>query len=321
MLNFVRTLTLRQLQIFAAAATQVSFARAAQDLHLSQPAVSMQIKQLEEAVGLQLFERVARKMALTEAGQTFAHHANRILGEVKDAQDALQSLSLADSGAISVGLVSTACYFVPQLIARYCAQFPKVEVRFTIAHRESLLRMLQDNAIDLAVMGRPPRELDAVAEPLAYNPQVIVAARDHAFAVARRIDVQELRHETFLMREPGSGTRTVVEQMFKHHLFAPAKVVTLDSNETIKQAVMAGMGISLLSLHTLRLELRTREIALLDVSGTPIDRAWQIVHLRARQLSPTCQSFRRFVMENTETYLAGEYADLPTAPVRVRRGE
>ncbi|CAM2170590.1 HTH-type transcriptional regulator CfxR [Paraburkholderia sacchari] len=321
MLNFVRTLTLRQLQIFAAAARHVSFVRAAQELHLTQPAVSMQIKQLEEAVGLPLFERIARRIVLTEAGATLAHYAQRILGEVKDAQDALQSLSLADSGAISVGLVSTARYFVPQLIARYCAQFPKVEVRFTIAPREPLLRMLQDNAIDLAVMGRPPRDLDAIAEPLAYNPQVIVAARDHAFAAVRRIDVQELRHETFLMREPGSGTRTVVEQMFKHHLFTPAKVVTLDSNETIKQAVMAGMGISLLSLHTLRLELRTREIALLDVCGTPIDRAWQIVHLNARQLSPTCQSFRRFVLENTETYLAGEYVDLPTHPVRIRQGE
>jgi DNA-binding transcriptional LysR family regulator len=320
MLNFVRTLTLRQLQIFAAAAKHVSFVRAAQDLHLTQPAVSMQIKQLEEAVGLPLFERVARKITLTEAGVTFAHHAHRILGEVKDAEDALQSLSLADSGAISVGLVGTARYFVPQLIARFGAQFPKVDVRFTIAHREALLRMLQDNAIDLAIMGRPPRELDAVAEPLAYNPQVIVAAPDHAFAAAQRIDVQELRHETFLMREQGSGTRTVAEQMFKHHLFTPAKIVTLDSNETIKQAVMAGMGISLLSLHTLRLELRTREIALLDVSGTPIDRAWQVVHLSARQLSPTCQSFRRFVMENTELYLAGEYADLPASRVRVRHG-
>ncbi len=311
MLNFVRTLTLRQLQIFATAARHSSFVRAAEELHLTQPAVSMQIKQLEQTVTLPLFERIGRRLTLTEAGETLSHHANRILGEVKDAEDALQSLRLADSGAISIGLVSTARYFVPMLIARYSAQFPKVDVRFTIANRDALLHLLQDNAIDLAVMGRPPRDLDAVAEPLAYNPQVIVASPRHPLANAQRFDLQELRHDTFLMREIGSGTRTVAEQMFKNHLFTPAKLVTLDSNETIKQAVMAGMGISLLSLHTLRLELRTREIALLDVSGTPIDRAWQIVHLNAKQLSPTCQAFRRFVIEHAGSYLADGYANVP----------
>lgn len=316
MLNFVRTLTLRQLQIFATASRHSSFVRAAEELHLTQPAVSMQIKQLEEAVGLPLFERVGRRLTLTEAGETLSHHANRILGEVKDAEDAVQSLSLADSGAISVGLVSTARYFIPQLIARYSAQFPKADVRFSVANRDALLRLLQDNAIDLAVMGRPPRDLDAVAEPLAYNPQVIVASPRHAFATAPCFDLQELRHDTFLWREAGSGTRKVAEQVFKNHLFTPAKLVTLDSNETIKQAVMAGIGISLLSLHTLRLELRAREITILDVSGTPVDRAWQIVHLNAKQLSPTCQAFRRFVIEHTGPHLAREYADIAKQLVR-----
>jgi DNA-binding transcriptional LysR family regulator len=309
MVNFVRTLTLRQLQIFATASRHSSFVRAAEDLHLTQPAISMQIKQLEESVGLPLFERVGRKQALTEAGRMLTHHANRILGEIKDAEDALQSLCLADSGAISVGLVSTAKYFVPKLIGRYVQQFPKVDVHYTMGNREALLRLLQDNAIDLAVMGRPPRELDAVAEPLAYNPHVIVASPQHPLITAQRFDLQELRHESFLLRETGSGTRTVAERMFRNHLFTPAKIVTLDSNESVKQAVMAGMGISLISLHTLRLELRTHEIAILEVNGTPIDRAWQIVHMSAKQLSPTCQAFRRFLIEHTGPSLAVDFAE------------
>jgi DNA-binding transcriptional LysR family regulator len=316
MANLVRTLTLRQLQIFASASRQQSFVQTAEELHLTQPAVSMQIKQLEESVGLALFERVGRKLTLTEAGRTLAHHATRILGEIEDAQGALQSLTLADSGAVSVGLASTAKYFVPKLIARYARQYPKVEVRYSIVNREALLRLLQDNAIDLAVMGRPPRELDAVAEPLAYNPHVIVAAPDHPFASAQHFDLQELRHETFLSREPGSGTRTVAEQMFRNHLFTPARTVTLDSNESVKQAVMAGMGISLMSLHTLRLELHAREIAVLQVNGTPIDRAWQVVHMSAKRLSPTCLAFRRFLVEETGAALSDAFAD---AAGRLRR--
>jgi DNA-binding transcriptional LysR family regulator len=305
--KFVRTLTLRQLQIFVVASRYASFARAAEELHLTQPAVSMQIKQLEEAVGLPLFERVGRRLAVTEAGERFAHHASRILGEITDAQAAMSSLLDADSGAISVGIVSTATSFMSKMLARYSLRYPHVDVRFSVGNRESLLRLLQDNAIDLAIMGRPPRELDTEAEPLARHPHVIVAPARHPFAAARRFDMQELRHETFLLREPGSGTRSVAEQMFKHHLFTPAKTMTLGSNETIKQAVAAGMGVSLLSLHTLLLELRVGEIALLDIAGTPIERIWHIVHLRSKRLSPTCRVFRRFLLDNTAEYLEREY--------------
>jgi DNA-binding transcriptional LysR family regulator len=246
--NFIRSLTLRQLQIFVIASRYLSFARTAEELHLSQPAVSMQIKQLESVVGLPLFERIGRKLTLTEAGEKLSHHASRVLGEIKDAQDTLTSLTQAGTGSINVGIVSTATYFAPKLLALFSELYPHVDVRFSVGNRETLLHLLQDNAIDLAIMGRPPRELDTVAEPLAYHPHVIVAPRFHPLRDARRFDLQELHDETFLLREPGSGTRLVSEQMFKNHLFTPVKMVTLGSNETIKQAVMAGMGVSLLSL-------------------------------------------------------------------------
>lgn len=313
-MNFIRSLTLRQLQIFVIAARCPSFARAAEELHLTQPAVSMQIRQLEDAIGLPLFERVARRLALTEAGERLSHHASRILGEIKDAEDAMMSLTQADSGSIAVSIVSSATYFAPKLLALYSQQYPKVDVHFSVGNRETLLRLLQDNATDLAIMGRPPPELGTTAEPLAYHPHVIVAPLSHPLRHARGFDLQELAHDTFLLREPGSGTGAVAEHVFRQNLFVPARSVTLGSNETIKQAVMAGMGVSLISLHTLSLELRTGEICVLDVNGTPVERTWQLVHSRSKQLSPTCLAFRRFLLEHAEPFLEQEYA-----PFGVRR--
>ncbi|HJU71739.1 MAG TPA: LysR substrate-binding domain-containing protein [Paucimonas sp.] len=313
-MDLIRTLTLRQLQIFICAASHVSFARAAEELHLTQPAVSMQIRQLEDTIGLALFERVGRGLALTEAGERFTRHAMRILGELRDAEETLQSLSGAHAGSITVGLVSTAKYFAPKLLARYSEQFPAVDVRLVIGNRERLLKLLQDNGIDLAIMGRIPKGIDAVSEPLAPHPHVIIAPAHHALREAKRFDLHELRGEAFLLREAGSGTRAVAEEMFKHHLFQPAKVVTLGSNETIKQAVMAGMGVSLLSLHTLLLELRTGEIALLDVNGTPIARTWHIVHMASKRLSPACKMFRQFLLDNSALQLQADYDRFATTP-------
>ena len=249
-MNFVRTLTLRQLQIFVVAARHLSYARAAEELHLTPPAVSMQLKQLEDNVGLPLFERMGRGVALTDAGDLLVHHALRVLGEIKDAEANLQGLLGGETGQLSVGLVSTAKYFMPRLLAQFSQAHPGIEVQFSVGNRESLLQKLQDNAIDLAVMGRIPVEIDAHAEPMASHPYVLIGPSDHPLRDARRFDLHELRHETFLLREEGSGSRRVAEEMFKNHLFTPTKTISMGSNETIKQAVMAGMGIALISLHT-----------------------------------------------------------------------
>lgn len=307
-LDLVRGLTLRQLQIFEVAARNLSFARAAEQLHLTQPAISMQIKLLEDAIGTALFERVGKKVQLTEAGNRLVHHASRILGELKDAAAAFQSLSGLQSGTLHIGLVSTAKYFAPKLLAKFTAQYPQLEVQLEVGNREFLLKLLQDNAIDLAIMGRPAKGLDALAEPLAQHPHVIIANVNHALRKAKKFDLQELRGETFLLREPGSGTRAVAEEMFKNHLFTPKKIVTLGSNETIKQAVMAGMGVSLLSLHTLGLELRSDVIAILDVMGTPVTRTWHVVHMRTKSLSPPALEYRKFMLDNAAEFLEREFA-------------
>ncbi len=307
-MNFVRTLTLRQLQIFVVAARHLSYARAAEELHLTPPAVSMQLKQLEDNVGLPLFERMGRGVALTDAGELLVHHALRVLGEIKDAEANLQAMLGAESGQISVGLVSTAKYYMPRLLARFAQQHPGIEVQFSVGNRESLLQKLQDNAIDLAVMGRIPTEIDAHAEPLAPHPYVLIGPADHPLRGARRFDMHELRHETFLLREEGSGSRRVAEEMFKNHLFTPQRTISMGSNETIKQAVMAGMGVALISLHTLPLELKTGEVSVLDVIGTPIERTWYVVHMNAKRLLPAGQRFREFLLDRAAESLDQEFA-------------
>ncbi len=306
-MNFIRTLTLRQLQIFVVAARHLSYARAAEELHLTPPAVSMQLKQLEDNVGLPLFERMGRGVALTDAGEMLMHHALRVLGEIKDAEANLQGLLGAEVGQISVGLVSTAKYFMPRLLAQFSQAHPGIEVQFSVGNRENLLQKLQDNAIDLAVMGRIPTEIDAHAEPMANHPYVLIGPADHPLRDAKRFDLQELRHDTFLLREEGSGSRRVAEEMFKNHLFTPARRMSMGSNETIKQAVMAGMGIALISLHTLPLELKTGEVSVFDVIGTPIERTWYVVHMNSKRLLPAGQQFRQFLLEQSAPALEQEF--------------
>ncbi|MFZ9649705.1 MAG: LysR family transcriptional regulator [Fluviibacter sp.] len=302
-MNLIRSLTLRQLQIFVAAAKNLSFARTAEELHLTPPAVSMQLKQLEENIGLPLFERSGREVRLTAAGSLFVHHAARILGEIKDTEFSLQSLLDAETGQITVGMVSTAKYFMPRMLAGYSRENQGVEVQFMVGNRELILQKLVDNELDLAIMGRMPSEIDATSLPMAVHPYVIIAPPDHPLAEASSFDLQELRGETFLLREEGSGSRRVAEEMFKNHLFTPEKTLSLGSNETIKQAVMAGMGISLISLHTLMLELKTGALKILDVQGTPIERKWYLVHMNGKRLLPSGQRFKSYLLENAETTL------------------
>jgi len=259
-------------------------------------------------VGLPLFERVGKKLALTQAGELFRHHAARVIGELHDAEQELDSLQGLRTGRTRVGLVSTAKYFAPKLLAQFARRYPQVDIQFVTGNRETLINVLRDNEIDFAVMGRPPEEFDAHAETIAANPHVLVAHKAHRLAKARQLDFHELRDEAFLMREPGSGTRLVMEALFRQHLFTPRRMVLLGSNETVKQAVMAGMGISLLSLHSLELELRAREVSLLDVMGIPIRRNWHIVNMNAKKLAPAAAAFREFLLAQTQPHLDKTFA-------------
>ena len=292
----LRHATLRQLQVFEAVARQLSFSRAAAELHLTQPAVSMQVKLLQEQAGLPLFERLGKKIFLTEAGAELHQHCRVIAQQLRDADEALAARKGLSQGRLVITMVSTAKYLVPPLLARFLRQHPGVAVKLSANNREVVLKQLADNEVDLAIMGRLPQGMEAVAKPFARHPHVIIAAPGHPLAKKRRIPLARLAEETFLIREPGSGTRGLLERLFAEHRLPLNVSMEMASNETIKQAVQAGMGISLLSLHTIGLELKTRRLAVLDVQGLPIVRDWYVVHLAAKRLSPLAQAFRDFLL-------------------------
>jgi LysR family transcriptional regulator, low CO2-responsive transcriptional regulator len=292
----IQHVSLRQLRVFEAAATNRSFSKAAEILHLTQPGVSMHIKELETNAGLPLFERVGKRLFVTEAGQELLSRAREILRALKDADEALDSLKGLKRGRINLAVVSTAKYFVPQLLARFGKDFPELEVRLAVKNRHSVIELLTSNEVDLAIMGRSPQSLDTVAESFAQNPHVIIASPDHILAKQRRLPVERVANETFIVREPGSGTRLAMEQFFEERKLGYRIGMEMASNETIKQAVMAGMGVSFISRHTIDLELHTARLVALDVVGTPVMRQWHVAHLAKKRLSPTATAFKQFVL-------------------------
>jgi DNA-binding transcriptional LysR family regulator len=292
----IQHVSLRQLRVFEAAATNRSFSKAAKILHLTQPGVSMHIKELETNAGLPLFERVGKRLFVTEAGQELLSRAREILRALKDAEDALDGLKGLKRGRINLAVVSTAKYFVPQLLTRFGKDFPELEVRLAVSNRNSVIELLTTNEVDLAIMGRSPQSLDTVAESFAQNPHVIIAAPEHSLAKQRRIPVERVANETFIVREPGSGTRLAMQQFFEECKLGCRVGMEMSSNETIKQAVMAGMGVSFISRHTIDLELHSGRLAVLDVIGTPVMRQWHVAHLAKKRLSPTAIAFKQFVL-------------------------
>jgi len=268
----------------------------------------MHIKELETSAGLPLFERIGRTLYVTEAGQALLARTREILRALKDAEDTLNGLRGLRRGRINLAVVSTAKYFVPQLLARFGRDFPELEIRLTVNNRNSVIEQLVANDVDLAIMGRSPQSLDTVAEPFAENPHVIIAAPDHPLASEREIQVETVARENFIVREPGSGTRLAMQQYFDEFGLACNVGMEMASNETIKQAVMAGMGISFISRHTLDLELQTHRLVILDVRGTPVMRLWHVAHLVKKRLSPTAVAFKEFVLTHGRDLLRAQDA-------------
>jgi LysR family transcriptional regulator, low CO2-responsive transcriptional regulator len=303
----MKNATFRQLRVFSEVARHLSFARAAEALHLTPPAVTMQVKELEGHVGLPLFERSGRQVALTTAGEYMLVYARKVLATLKDAEDAAARLQRLEVGQLTIGMVSTAKYFLPSLLAEFKREHEGIEIRLAVGNREQLVKMLHGNEVDIAVMGRPPKELATRAEPFAAHPHVFVGPTDHPLLKVGHPTVDSLRPYGFILRERGSGTRAAMENFLAKAHMEPRMVMEMGSNETIKQAVMAGMGVSFLSLHTIGLELEHGLIATLDVEGTPIVRAWNVVHTLSKLLSPAAEAFRYFMLERAEGYLADKY--------------
>ncbi len=304
----MKNVTLRQLRVFAAVARHQSFARAADELHLSPPAISMQIKELESEVGLPVFDRTSRKVTLTMVGEYLLTHTRRVLASVRDAEDIVARFRGLKTGSLDVGMVSTAKYFLPRLLAQFRDDHPGIEIRLQVCeNREQIVSLMQQGAVELAVMGRPPKGYPTRAEPFALHPHVLVTAPGHPFTRVEEVQASALAEEAFIVREPGSGTRAALDEYMHAHHMTPRVAMQMSSNEAIKQAVMVGMGVALLSLHTIGLELEHGLIATPVVEGLPLMRRWHVVNNLAKTLSPAAESFRYFVLERGEAFLASQF--------------
>ncbi|MDP4732349.1 MAG: LysR substrate-binding domain-containing protein, partial [Limnohabitans sp.] len=303
----MKNATFRQLRVFNEVARHLSFVRAAENLHLTPPAVTMQVKELEGHVGMPLFDRKGKQVSLTTTGEYMLVYARKILATVKDAEDAAARLQRAETGVLTIGFVSTAKYFLMRLLAEFRTLHPGVDIQISIGNRDQLVGMLQNSEVDIAVMGRPPKELQTRAEPFAAHPHVFVSAVDHPLAHRDHLRVEDLRPFDFIVREKGAGTRAAMEKFFEDTHVEPRLKLQLHSNEIIKQAVMAGLGLGFLSLHTIGLELEHNLIRMLDVEGAPVVRSWNVVHTQSKMLSPAAEAFRYFMLEEAESHLAQRF--------------
>lgn len=293
----MKNLTFRQLKVFETVARHLNYTKAANELHLTQPAVSMQVKQLEEVVGLPLFEQMGRKTFLTDAGHELYRYSRAISGIFAEMDDVFGALKGVERGVLSVSVATTAGYFATRLLAEFARSYPQIQVSLDVTNRETLLGQLERNERDLVIMGRPPAEMELEAEPFMDNPLVVLAPANHPLAGKKKIPLAEVAKENFVVREEGSGTRSAIERFFAAHDVHPTTVMELGSNEAIKQAVIAGLGLGIASIHTLELELESRRLVVLDVEDFPIVRHWYVVHRKGKRLSPAAQAFRAYVLQ------------------------
>jgi len=304
----MKNLTIRQIRIFIAAAKHMSFSRAAEELHVTAPAVSLQIKEMEADIGVSLFARNGRSIELTSAGEYFLLYARRIIVTLKEAGDTMERMKGLDARILKIGLVSTAKYFVPQILGQFKRDYPKTQIRIEVRNRQQLVELLREGDIDIAIMGRPPREIDTRVEAFAEHPHVFIASTEHPLAQRENIPPKALNHFELITREQGSGTRHIMETYLAEHEASPVVTMEMSSNESIKQAVMANLGISFVSLHTIGLELENRQLVILDVQDTPIIRTWHVVALSKRNLSQAAEAFRYFMLEKGGEILTSMFA-------------
>ena len=297
-------LTLRQLTIFDAVARHLSHSRAAEELYLSQPGISMQIKQLEEGIGLPLFEQMGKKIFLTEAGRELFQYSRNITQQIAEMEAVFDGMKGVEHGKLTISVVNTANYFTPQLLARFCQRYPSINVILQVANRDAVLKQLADNSTDLAILGQPPDGLDISAESFLDNPLVVIAAPDHPLAKLKRIKFAKLAEETFLSREQGSGTRSAMERVFAQHKIQPHISMEMETNEAIKQAIQAGMGLGILSLHSIELELETKRLAMLNVEHFPLLRHWFVAHRSNKRLSNAALAFKDFLLTEAKQIIA-----------------
>ncbi len=296
-------ITFRQLKVFESAARHLSYTRAAEELHLSQPGVSMQIKQLEEVAGLPLFEQIGKKMHLTAAGREIYAYSRSIGHMLDEAEVVLDGLKGVQSGRLSISVATTASHFATRLLAAFSRQYEDVTISLDVTNRASLREQLESNRPDLVIMGQPPEGVEVEAEAFMDNPLVMIASPRHPLASEKQLKLERFEHENFVVRETGSGTRSAIERFFAEHEVSFHTGIEMSSNEAIKQAVEAGLGLGIVSIHTLELELETKRLQILDVCDFPIQRHWYVMQRKGKRLSPIAKVFKTFVLEQAKEFI------------------
>jgi LysR family transcriptional regulator, low CO2-responsive transcriptional regulator len=303
--QLLRHVSLRQLQIFEAITRQGSFTRAAEALFLTQPTVSMQIKKLEEGLGLPLFEQIGKQVYLTDAGKVLQEHTRQILDSFANLEMEIADIQGMKTGVLRLAVVTTAKYFAPRALGKFCVDYPGVDVALKVTNRERLLERMAQNLDDLYIIGRPPESADMVFEPYLANPLVVLAPRAHPLCGQSRIDPAALAAYPMIMRERGSGTRMAVENFFSQRGIRLKIRMELGSNEAIKHAIDAGLGLSVLSHHTLALQGEDGCLAVLDVEGFPIPWQWCVGYVKGKRLSVIARTFLGFIKSESDNIMRG----------------
>lgn len=302
----MRHTTLRQLEVFNAIVRHGSFTRAAEELFLTQPTVSMQIKKLTDAVGLPLFEQIGKKPYLTDAGRSLYKFSCEIFDHFARFEMTIADMKGLKQGKLRLAVVTTAKYFIPLMLGRFCQRYPGVDVSLKVSNRERVLQRMLENEDDLYIFGQPPDGVPTTAEPFLENPLVVIAPIDHPLAGLKAIPLERLVEQPMLAREAGSGTRMAAERLLAEHGLKMKVRMELGSNEALKQAVIGGLGIAVLSRHTLPLEFPGGRLTWLDVQGFPIKRHWYVVYLEGKRLSVVAQAFREYLLQHSAGEPAGK---------------
>ncbi len=301
-------ITLRQLQIFESVAQTQSYTRAAERLFMTQPAVSMQMKQLEETVGLDLFERQGKKIVITSAGRKLRKHTNKIIDRFEVLQSSIAKLKKGQHEQIKISAATTANHFVTHMMAEFSRQHQDINITLDITNRETLVKQLQNYDPDFVIMGEPPSKLDLDSRLIMENPLIVIASSQHPIVQkykSKTVPMSEVIKESFVVREEGSGTKAAIRRHFKKYGLDFISSYEMSSNESIKHAVVAGLGLGIVALHTIKLELEAGKLIILNVENFPLERYWHLVSRKGRKLSPAAKEFQEFILDSAGEYQQG----------------
>lgn len=299
--HYLKHGTLPQMSVFEAVARLGSYTRAGEELYMAQPTVSVQIRKLTETIGLPLFEQIGKRAHLTDAGRELYVTCQEIFQNLVAVEDRFANLRGLKSGRLCLAVSTTGKYFAPRILGAFVQKYPGIEVSLQIHHRETLLERMANNIDDLYIFATPPPDSEAVIQKLLPNPMVVFARADHPLARQKNIPFERFAKEPYLIREPGSGTRMVTQQLFESSGIKPLIRMELSTNEAIKQAILAGLGVSILSRYTLGLDVEQDQLVALDVAGFPLEHHWHFSYPIGKQLSAVAQAFMEFAHQHAKS--------------------